>query len=166
MIRNTDRWRSLRINADQFRSIVMNKDLCRSLRIYAGSVSNLDLLLVFVQFYNAKMPQGYFMNFQVCQAFKTAQRKESRATLACLYRTSGRFFMLQLIIVDSSQFTLHRINEPHLCQYRLRMWGSSDTLSYRKGSWASIDWKCPTFFVIDLWIIRQNNVKAHLRHVL
>ncbi len=27
------------------------------------------------------------------------------------------------------------------------MCGSSDTLSYWKGSWASIDWKCPTFFV-------------------
>ncbi len=28
--------------------------------------------------------------------------KESRATLACLYRTSGRFYMLQQISVDST----------------------------------------------------------------
>ncbi len=31
--------------------------------------------------------------------------KESRATLACLYRTSGRFYMLQLNSVDSGHFT-------------------------------------------------------------
>ncbi len=31
----------------------------------------------------------------------TNSDKESRATLACLYRTSGRFYMLQLISVDS-----------------------------------------------------------------
>ncbi len=31
--------------------------------------------------------------------------KESRATLACLYRTSGRFYMLQLTSVDSRHFT-------------------------------------------------------------
>ncbi len=31
--------------------------------------------------------------------------KESRATLACLYTTSGRFYMLQLISVDSRFFT-------------------------------------------------------------
>ena len=30
--------------------------------------------------------------------------KESRATLACLYRTSGRVYMLQLISVDSRPF--------------------------------------------------------------
>ncbi len=31
--------------------------------------------------------------------------KESRTTLACLYRTSGRFYMLQLISVDTRYFT-------------------------------------------------------------
>ena len=31
--------------------------------------------------------------------------KESRGTLACLYRTSTRFYMLQLISVDSRYFT-------------------------------------------------------------
>ncbi len=33
------------------------------------------------------------------------QIKESRATLACLYRTSGRVYMLQFISVDSILFT-------------------------------------------------------------
>ena len=32
-------------------------------------------------------------------------QKESRETLACLYRTSGRFYMLQLTSVDSRHFT-------------------------------------------------------------
>ncbi len=54
--------------------------------------------------------------------------QESRATLACLYRTSGRFYMLQLISVDSVDFT-----QPELS---LR-W--SDTSSYWKGSWADVD---------------------------
>ncbi len=31
--------------------------------------------------------------------------KESRATMACIYRTSGQFYMLQLISVDSKPFT-------------------------------------------------------------
>ena len=77
--------------------------------------------------------------------------KESRATLACLYKTSGRYLMLyiiQLIIVDFRHYTagtqptvvrLHRINEQHLYQDRIRMRGSSDILTYWKGSWASID---------------------------
>ncbi len=30
--------------------------------------------------------------------------KESRVTLACLYRTPGRSFMLQLISIDSGHF--------------------------------------------------------------
>ncbi len=30
---------------------------------------------------------------------------ESRATLACLYRTSGRFYMLKLTSVNSRHFT-------------------------------------------------------------
>ena len=42
-------------------------------------------------------------------------RKESRVTLVCLYRTSVRFYMLQLISVDSN------------------------TSSYQKGSWADVD---------------------------
>ena len=33
------------------------------------------------------------------------KHQESRATLACLYRTSGRILMLQLITVDSRHFT-------------------------------------------------------------
>ena len=51
--------------------------------------------------------------------------KESRATLACLYRTSGRFYMLQLISVDSRHFTrpelslgwsdLHEIKSDKIC---------------------------------------------------
>ncbi len=35
----------------------------------------------------------------------TSNRKESRATLACLYRTSGRIYMLQPNFVDSEHFT-------------------------------------------------------------
>ncbi len=31
--------------------------------------------------------------------------QESRATLACFYRTSGQVYMLQLISVDSRHFT-------------------------------------------------------------
>ncbi len=47
--------------------------------------------------------------------------KESRTTLACLYRTLGRFYMLQLISVDSRHFT-----QPE----SLRMWACSNTSSY------------------------------------
>ena len=35
----------------------------------------------------------------------TYTAKESRATLACLYRTSGQFYMLQLIFVDCYETT-------------------------------------------------------------
>ncbi len=61
-------------------------------------------------------------------------RKEYRATLACLYRTSARFYMLQLISVDSKDVGL-----------------LSNTSSYyiKKGSWADVDWKCPTFLYIQ-----------------
>ena len=45
----------------------------------------------------------------------------------------------------------------------LRVWGSSDTLSYWKGSWASIDWKCPTFFGLDGWaLIRVHSIGTYL----
>ncbi len=40
--------------------------------------------------------------------------KESRSTLACLYRTSGRVYMLQFISVDSSHFTPLIIGKGHL----------------------------------------------------
>ena len=39
-----------------------------------------------------------------CQMSKSLQ-KESRATLTCLFRTSGRLLLLQPIIVDSRHFT-------------------------------------------------------------
>ena len=38
--------------------------------------------------------------------------KESRANLACLYRTLGRFLMLQLIIIDSRHFTQNEWTTP------------------------------------------------------
>ncbi len=44
--------------------------------------------------------------------------------------------MLQLISVDSRYF-------PY--PYQARMWASSETISYWKGSWADVDRKCPTF---------------------
>ena len=44
-----------------------------------------------------------FMHFGVDKG--TPPNQESRATLACLCRASGQFFMLQLIIVNSRHFT-------------------------------------------------------------
>ncbi len=68
-----------------------------------------------------------------CSRFKASKSKpcckESRATLACLYRTSWRFYMLQLISVYSW------------------MCACSETISHWKGSWADVDWKCPTFLI-------------------
>ena len=43
--------------------------------------------------------------------------KESRVTLACLYGSSGRFYMLQLISVDS-----RHCHKKTLWQYTKRMW--------------------------------------------
>ncbi len=83
---------------------------------------------------------------------KTTQ--ESRATLACLYRTSGRFYMLQFIFVDSRYFI-------RSWRYQLRMWACSGSTSYWKGSWAVITWTCPPFFVIGL---DQYNLFALLRY--
>ncbi len=40
-----------------------------------------------------------------CIVGRVQLHEESRATLACLYRTSGRFYMLQLISDDSRHFT-------------------------------------------------------------
>ena len=37
--------------------------------------------------------------------YRLCTTKESMATLACLFRTSGQFLMLQLIIADSRHFT-------------------------------------------------------------
>ncbi len=66
--------------------------------------------------------------------------KESRATLACLYRTSGRFYMLQLISADSRHFT-----QPPMPQHQVRMWACCNTTGYSKESWALIGWKYPPF---------------------
>ncbi len=43
--------------------------------------------------------------------------KESRVTLACLYRTSGQFYMLQTISVDSRHFTQPEQKVP--CEHAL-----------------------------------------------
>ncbi len=44
------------------------------------------------------------MSTITCLAYHVAHFKESRATLACLNRTSGRFYMEQLNSVDSGHF--------------------------------------------------------------
>ncbi len=41
------------------------------------------------------------------------------------------------------------------------MWGSSDTLSYLKGSWASIDGKCPAFLPNCVYAKEMNFCHAH-----
>ncbi len=67
---------------------------------------------------------------------KTTTLKESRATLACLDRTSGRFYMLQLTSVGTLG-TLGTLQSQN--QYQVRMWASSDYSSYQKESWADVD---------------------------
>ena len=57
--------------------------------------------------------------------------KGSRATLVCLYRNSGQFY--------------------HTHTHQVRMWAWYETISNWKGSWADVDWKCPTFLIILIW---------------
>ena len=73
--------------------------------------------------------------------------KESRATLACLYRTSGRFFMLQFISVDSRHFTQSELSLGWSDLYKIKSVFST-IIRQLKGSWAFVGWMCPTFLLL------------------
>ncbi len=88
--------------------------------------------------------------------------KESRATSACLYRTSGRFYMLQFIFVDSRHFTWSQLSELPLWRYQLRMWACSGTASYWKRSWAVINLKVPSILSNVYPYVRQFFAKPYL----
>ncbi len=56
----------------------------------------------------------------------------------------GDFYMLHLESVNSGHFTQPELRmTPITASYR--KWACLDTITYKKGSWAEVDWKCPTF---------------------
>ncbi len=69
--------------------------------------------------------------------FRSTMTNAKKLWLAYTYtELQGEFWCYKLIIVYSRHFTQPDFG--HVYQYQLRVWGTSDTLSYWKGSWASI----------------------------
>ncbi len=51
----------------------------------------------------------------------------------------GQLRIIMLTLGTLLGTLLHKIKEPHLCQYQVRIWACSGTTSHWKGSWAFID---------------------------
>ncbi len=80
-----------------------------------------------------------FGNHRVWHINSQGVEQESRATLACLYRTLGQVYHPPSI--KGALFELHMAPKVTFLkyQYHVRMWACSNTSSYQKVSWADVD---------------------------